>query len=134
VIRDSQGNFMAASSFLIPHVHSAAMAEAMAMMHGLSLVNQIGCNAVEAESNSMEVIQIYGGENRMWNEATAIYADILAQAANIGKVVFMHCGRDTNLVAHELARDSFSRKSCCNWVDEPPSFLLPALLNDVTVL
>jgi hypothetical protein len=65
MIRDNQGNFMAASSVFIPHVYSAAMAEAMAMTHGLSLVNQIGCKSVEAESDSMEVIQICGGENGM---------------------------------------------------------------------
>jgi ribonuclease HI len=58
------------------------MAEAMAMLHGLSLVNQIGCNSVEAESDSIEVIQICTGENCMWNEATAIYSNILSQAAN----------------------------------------------------
>jgi ribonuclease HI len=134
VIRDCQGNFVAATNEFIPHVHSAAMAEAMAMRRGLSLVNQIGCNSVEAESDSIEVIQICKGENRMWNEATAIYSDILAQAASIGSVDFSHCRRDTNTVAHDLARDSFISRSSCIWVDDPPSFILPTLLFDVTVL
>jgi ribonuclease HI len=71
------------------------MAEAMAMLHGLSLVNQIGCNSVEAESDSIEVIQICTGENCMWNEATAIYSDIFVQATSIGTVEFSHCMRDT---------------------------------------
>jgi ribonuclease HI len=134
VIHDCQGNFVAAINEFILHVYSAAMAEAMAMLHGLSLVNQIGCSSVEVESDSIEVIQISTGENRMWNEASAIYSDILAQAANIGTVEFSHCRRDTNTVAHDLARDSFISRSCCNWIDDPPSFILLALLNDVTVL
>jgi hypothetical protein len=70
----------------------------------------------------------------MWNEATAIYSNIFYQAASIGTVEFSHCTRDTNIVAHDLARDSFISRSCCNWVDDPPSFILPALLYDVTVL
>jgi hypothetical protein len=79
VIRNCQGDFVAATTVFIPHVHSAAMAEAMAMLHGLSLVNQIGCSSVEAESDSIEIIQICKGDSRMWNEATAIYSDILVK-------------------------------------------------------
>jgi hypothetical protein len=37
-------------------------------------------------------------------------------------------------VRHSLARFSFSNKSDCNWVDEPPSVILDELLNDVTVI
>jgi hypothetical protein len=37
-------------------------------------------------------------------------------------------------VAHELAKEGFRSKVSSNWVDEPPSFLLDSLLNDVTVL
>jgi hypothetical protein len=42
--------------------------------------------------------------------------------------------REANKVAHLLARESFSRKILCNWVDEPPDFILDELLNDVTEL
>jgi hypothetical protein len=31
----------------------------------------------------------------------------MTQAGNLGKVEFMHCGRDLNLAAHELARNGF---------------------------
>jgi hypothetical protein len=74
------------------------------------------------------------GEERIWNEATTVYADILEQASQIGKVEFTHCGRDLNSVAHELARFCFSSGNSCIWVDEPPSFILDKLLNDVTIL
>jgi hypothetical protein len=37
-------------------------------------------------------------------------------------------------VAHELARFCFANCSSCNWVDEPPRFLLDFMINDVTVL
>jgi hypothetical protein len=60
--------------------------------------------------DSLEVIQLCLGERRIWNEATATYADVSSQDGNIGKVEFMQCGRDPNLVAHELARNSFSFK------------------------
>jgi ribonuclease HI len=134
IIRNNQGILLAASTTLLPHVSSASMAEATTMLHGLTLANSLGYSDVEAESDSLKVIQICGGMERIWNDATAIYADILNQAGSIGKVVFSHCGRDTNAAARELARNCFTSNISCNWVDEPHSFLFDALLNDVIVL
>ena len=42
IIRDYQGLFIAACGRFIPHVSSPAMAEAMAMKEGLTLVNHLG--------------------------------------------------------------------------------------------
>jgi ribonuclease HI len=134
VLRNSQGAFVAASNNFIPHVASVHMAEALAVLHGLMFANSLGCNVIEAESDSLEVIQLCSGQDRIWNESTAIYADILSTAGMIGKVTFSHCGRESNIVAHELASHSFNSASSCNWVDEPPSFIRQSLLNDVTIL
>jgi hypothetical protein len=68
------------------------------------------------------------------NDATAIYADIMAKAGLIGKVEFSHRGREINMVAHGLARVCFNSRISCNWVEESPSFLLQSLLNDVTII
>jgi ribonuclease HI len=134
ILRNSRGEFIAAQTKTIPHAISATMAEAMAMLHGLTFANSLGYNHVEAESDSLEVIQLCSGAERIWNEAIAIYADILTQVGFIGNVEFMHTGRDTNAAAHELARNCFDTNSSCIWVDEPPSFMLQVLLNDVTVI
>jgi ribonuclease HI len=107
ILRDGQGGFVAAKTRHLPQVSSVAMAEALAMSHGLSFARSLGYHAIEAESDSLEVIQLCSGEERIWNEATAVYADILEQASQIGKVEFTHCGRDLNSVAHELARFFF---------------------------
>jgi ribonuclease HI len=100
------------------------MAEALAMLHGLNLANSLGYTAIEAESDSLEVIHLCAGEARIWNEATAIYADIMAKAGLIAKVEFTYCRREINTVAHGLARDCFNSRISCNWVEEPPSFLV----------
>jgi hypothetical protein len=52
----------------------------------------------------------------------------------IGNVQFKYCSREANGVADELVRFCFSSKNSCNWVDEPPSFLLDTVINDVTKL
>jgi hypothetical protein len=52
----------------------------------------------------------------------------------IGTIKFKSCPREANQVAHEIAKFSFLNNQTCNWVDEPPSFILDRLVNDVTVL
>ena len=91
ILRNSQGMFMAGSSTFIPHVSSVAMAEALAMLHGLKLALSLGCNNIEAESDNTEVIHLCSGENHIWNEATMVYANIISTTSSIGKVEFMHC-------------------------------------------
>jgi hypothetical protein len=39
-----------------------------------------------------------------------------------------------NKTAHELARRGMQTKLNCNWDDEPPSFILEFLMNDVISL
>jgi ribonuclease HI len=99
IIRNNQGIFLAASTTFLPHVSLASMAEATAMLHRLTLANSLGYSDVEAESDSLEVIQLCGGMERIWIDASAIYDDILNQAGSIA--------------AHELARNCFTS----NWVD-----------------
>jgi ribonuclease HI len=134
VLRDFEGRFVAASNMLIPHVASAATAEAIAMKNGLLLANILGCNRIHAESDSMETIDACSGGDTWWSEAAAIFADCVDLTTAIGDVKFQHCPREANKVAHELAKVSFSNTSSCNWDDDPPSFLLPFLLDDVTIL
>jgi hypothetical protein len=63
-----------------------------------------------------------------------IFADIVDITSSFDKVTFKYCPREANKVAHELAKFSFLNNQSCNWVDEPPSFLLNSIINDVTIL
>jgi ribonuclease HI len=134
VIRDYTGNFMGAKCTHIPHVQSAQMAEAMSLRESLQMAEELGCHRVEAESDSSETIQACTGEQRWWCSAAAIYADCVDIASKIGDITFRRCPREANKAAHEMAHYSFSNNISCNWVDEPPSFLLNKLTNDVTIL
>jgi ribonuclease HI len=134
IIRDFEGSFVAAKCVPLPHVESAAMAEALAMRLGLELGRDIGCNRLIAESDSTETIEACNGESRWWNQSSAIYAECVDLIPSIGSVRFKTCPREANQVAHNIARFCFSNNISCNWVDEPPSFILDSLTNDVTVL
>ena len=134
VMRDYQGSFIAATSKFIPHVASATMAEALAMKERLRLAITMGCNNIIAESDSLETIEACMGVETWWNASAAIFADCVDMASTIGSVTYRHCIREANKAVHEVARVCFHNKDSCNWVDEPPSFLLNSLLDDVTIV
>jgi hypothetical protein len=115
-----------ASTIFISNLASATAAEAMALREGLSLAIRMGCNNV-VESNSLEAIQACTGEEIWWGDLAAIYADCVDLKTQIDKVFFIRCPRKANGVAHELARVCYLNKFSCNWVDEPPSFILNRL-------
>jgi ribonuclease HI len=79
--------FLAAGSRFIPHVASASMAEVLAILHGLHLTTTMGFNKVEVESDALEVIQMCAGDERIWNDATTIYAEIMTTAGSIATSV-----------------------------------------------
>jgi ribonuclease HI len=134
VIRDYRGSLVQANCSLLSHVSTVAMAEALALREGLRLAESLGCHHLVAESDSVETISALTGELRWWNESSAIFADCIDIASRIGDVEFKACPREVNQVAHEIAKFSFNNKSTCNWVDEPPSFLVDKLINDVTIM
>jgi ribonuclease HI len=134
VLRDHQGRFVAAAGKFIPHVTSIAMAEVMAMKDGLNFANQIGCSRIEVESDSLETIEGCTGGDTWWSESFAIFADCLDVTTGFDDVKFKHCPREANSVADEIARFCFESGNSCNWVNEPPRFILQTLIDDVTII
>jgi hypothetical protein len=134
VARNSLGRFLAASTIFLPVVASAVAAEAMAMREGLYLATRLGCNNVQMESDSTETVNACLGDEPWWGESSAIFADCVDLVVLIGNASFKHCPMEANEVAHVLARECFASKLSCNWVDEPPGFLMEKLINDVTEL
>ena len=110
-----------------------ATAEATALQRGLKLVEQIGCNPVVIETDSMELCQAYNGEIEIWSPYSAILVDCFVRAQRIGKISVQHCKREANLLAHNLARYAFDSNSSIFWDCDPPSFIMPYVQNDVSL-
>jgi ribonuclease HI len=104
------------------------------MGEGLALAHRLGFNKVIMESDSIECVEARTGNEAWWGESSAIFADCVDIRSFIDEVSFKHCPREANEAADEVARVCCASKISCNWVDNPPSFLLEKLINDVTVL
>lgn len=64
---------------------------------------------------------------RSYGAAAAIFDDCYHLACDFVQASFMHRHRETNFVAHEPAKMA-KFGSSNEWIDEPPSGLIPLLL------
>ena len=62
----------------------------------------------------------------------SIYEECKMLWQDLSLIFIEHGNRDMHRVAHNLATLAIQSKHTCIWVDEPPSFILEALVNDVT--
>ena len=49
------------------------------------------------------------------------------------EISIKHLNREANKVAHGLARQAMISRTNCIWDDDPPSFILHLLSDDVTI-
>lgn len=96
------------------------------MKHGLILANILDVHAIQIESDSSEVINACAGQDIIWSEAVAVYAECFITAGMIGSMEFLYCIREANEVAYNLTKFANDNNLSCNWVDEPWTFWLVA--------
>jgi ribonuclease HI len=133
IIRDSQGQFLAACRVEIDGVIDVTTAEAQAVRDGLRLAERIGCNKVKVESDCLEVVTAfqYPLENRI--VGTAFLDECRLMMAGFNSAVLRHCSREANKAADIIAR-SVEDRNCNLWLENPPVFLYPQLVDDVTII
>jgi hypothetical protein len=82
----------------------------------------------------MEVVEIMMNDGFTANSAAAVYDECKIVWGGFQDVAIKHTSREANQVVHELARQAIFLKETCIWDDDPPSFIVPLLVNDVTIL
>lgn len=98
VIRDEKGTFLAGQCRRISMAGDAITWGATAKRDGLLFANNMGFHRVEAESDSLEVMNFCSGQNTWWEPAATIFVECLDIGESIGKANFMHCFRSANQV------------------------------------
>jgi ribonuclease HI len=67
IICNYKGEAITGSSSLMQNLGDATSADAAALLHGLQLVERIGCSPVTIESDFMELVQAFNGEIQIWS-------------------------------------------------------------------
>ena len=133
VLRNEKGEAMAGGYWPLGCVLDAATAEAAALQKGMLLIERLGCSPTIIESDCLELCQAYNGVSEIWSPYTAILVDCFVRAARIGSITICHYSRESNSVAHKLARFAYDSKSSFVWDGDPPSFIIPDVIHDVTL-
>uniref|UniRef100_A0ACD5WS59 Uncharacterized protein n=1 Tax=Avena sativa TaxID=4498 RepID=A0ACD5WS59_AVESA len=110
------------------------MAEAYILRDGLSMAQFLGGNKIIIQSDNIQVIETMVNGCFSATSFSAIFDDCRNLSTGYREILFEHCKREANKVAHELARHSFINHVDEFWDNDPPSFIMPTMVNDVTVL
>jgi hypothetical protein len=89
-------------------VIDATSAKAAALKHGLLLLERMGCSPTIVESDSLVLINNCNSETEIMGPHAAILTECFQNAHRISNISFIHCPREVNKVAHNLARLSFN--------------------------
>lgn len=133
IIRDGFRGMIAASNTFIPYLVDAPMAEAFALKEVLMLAQHIGGNRLIVQSDCLEVVQIMENGGFTANSAAAIYDECSIVWNGFQEISIEHLSREANNVAHALARQAIISRTNCIWDDDPPSFIVQLLSDDVTI-
>ena len=106
IIRDHTGGVVAMGQRYLSHVGDAPVAEAYALLDGLRLAEQVGCNRIIVNSDCMQVVTTIR-EGFSATTAAAVYDECLSIWMTFSSISIEHCNRDANQVAHELAKKLF---------------------------
>ena len=134
IIRDSSGSFIGARVNFFEHMADAATAEVTALKEGLILAQSLGCNRIRIHADCLEVVETMRQGGFTATISSPIYDDCILMWQDFVSISLDHCNREANCVADILARVALQEKLSCNWVDEPPNFILGALVNDVSMI
>ncbi|KAE8782987.1 hypothetical protein D1007_43615 [Hordeum vulgare] len=107
ILRDEWGHFIVATTWFIPNVSDAAMAESLALRNGLNLVANIGCSKLETEPGCQLVVEAVKDPVGFLGAQSATIVECVQIANDFGQIQFGLCNRGANLVADALAKQAY---------------------------
>lgn len=129
VIRDEQGEFVRARSRRIEVLLHPREAEALSLKEALSWVKELGFRDCVFETDAKQLADacrnIQGA-----SYFHTIVSDCVEYCKHFDNVLVQFVGRSANVVAHKLARATYSMSDVKVWVNTPPEFILESLVYD----
>ena len=131
VIRDCNGNIIAALSQKIKLPHSVESVEALAAHKAVIFVKELSIFKVVEEGNCLRVVQALKALDRCKTLYGNVIEDTHSQGVTLQHCQFQHVRRDGNKLAHALARRAVLSADIDVWVEELPSNLEDVFQSDL---
>ena len=130
IVRDCQGLSIVASSEVLQSSYSAEIIEAFALLHGVLLALELKISHAIFKSDAFSIIQALNRGDAD-GEIGLILQDIRSYSASFSWCTFQHLKRDSNRVAHELAKAARLSGFSQIWKGVNPSCVEHLILDDI---
>lgn len=134
IARDEHGEFIAASTWYLPHISDVDSAEIIAIRNGLLLAANVGCSRVFIESDISFAVEAVVQDEAYQGPELPIIMQCKHLASEFAKTFFGHCFIETNEVANSLAKNCSRTRSLGFWDSTVPDFISPILVNDLAII
>ncbi|XP_019168039.1 PREDICTED: uncharacterized protein LOC109163789 [Ipomoea nil] len=127
VVRNQDGNFVAAKGGRLGSIQDPLLAEALAIAQALDWLQSIGLNNINLETDCLLFISAFNSGHSDFSYVGSIVKQCFQIANDIGTVQVRHVRRSSNHVAHVLARATDSSSVLGSWLVNPPSCIAALL-------
>ncbi|XP_074377796.1 uncharacterized protein LOC141719325 [Apium graveolens] len=129
VIRNEHGQFIRARNQKLHGLYSPRETEALGLKEALSWVKNLGYKRCVFETDAKELAEACQGiqGNTYFH---LIVLDCMELFKHYDEVLLDYVPRSANIVAHELARATYSMSGVHEWVDTPSDCIRDALIID----
>ena len=134
VTRDHTGSIIASLAQLISPALQAVEIEAIAAARALEFGNEISISEAVLEGDSELIIESLKVGGNTIASVEALIQDTIVFSSFFSKLLFSHCRRDGNKLAHSLARYSINVSNYVVWMEEVPHSLFSVAQNDLITL
>jgi ribonuclease HI len=128
IIRDGQGNVIAALSQQVKSKHDPVIAEAIAARRAVEFCIEVEVQEVIFEGDSMLVVKAIQDSQPNWLPYGQIIDDIKWVMGSLRRWKIRHVKRDANKAAHELSKFATRNSDLHVWLEEPPSCILNTVI------
>ena len=124
VIRDENGNVIAAAIKVSRFYGEAAYAEAEAIDWGLQIADQASLSSLVVESDAQEVVQLVNNNQGCRSEIYWIISEVQSLLKNFDSISVQYTHRSCNVLAHSLPKLALERLKTIVWIGSFPPHLL----------
>lgn len=104
--------------------------EAYALREGLNLALEYGFKSLEVEGDAQAMIKCLHKKGAMVADLEVLCTDIFHLAREVNVVKFVSIPRNCNRAADAIAKYALGVESLEVWLETPPSWLKPFLVED----
>jgi hypothetical protein len=134
VVRDAEGNCIAARCATQKGLVSPVAGEALALYHAACLGVELGGTKIILEGDSIQVINAMNSEEQLWSNFGHLVEDTKYAMRNVPGWKCNHVSRDANGAAHNLAKAAVKNGFDYTWMGDAPDCIRDVISKECQAL